>query len=91
MTLECHAQLKYWMTYILRMMRCCTCCSPQMQVGCHRLCRARGIVHLHEFLILLENQGDETDHREVINDDGIYDIRVMDVLPKQVLNAVTEF
>ena len=43
-----------------------------MQMVCHRLCHARGIVHLHEFLIALKNQEDETDRREVINDDGVY-------------------
>ena len=35
-----------------------------------------------------KNQGDETNHRNVINDDGIFDIRVMNVLPKQALTAV---
>ena len=44
----------------------------QMQMFCHRLCHARGIVHLHEFLIALKNQEYERDHREVINDDGVY-------------------
>ena len=63
----------------------------QMQIVCHRLCHARGIVHLNEFLVALKKQEDETGHREVINDDGIYDIRVMDVLTKQVLAAMTEF
>ena len=38
-----------------------------------------------------KNQEDEANHREVINNDGIYDIRVTDVLPKQVLTGVTEF
>ena len=44
----------------------------QMQMVCHRLCHERGIIHLHEFLIALKNQEDETDRREVINDDGVY-------------------
>ena len=44
----------------------------QMQMVCHRLCHAREIVHLHEFLIALKNQEDETDRREVINDDSVY-------------------
>ena len=61
-----------------------------MQLGCHRLCHARGIVHLYEFLVVLKNQEDEIDHREVSNDDGIYDICIMDVLPKQVLAEVIE-
>jgi len=39
---------------------------------------------------VLKNQEDEIDYREVINDDGIYDIRVMNVLPKPMLIAVTE-
>ena len=39
----------------------------------------------------VRNQEDETNRRKVINDDDIYDIRVMDVLPKQVLTAVTKF
>ena len=44
----------------------------QVQIVCHRLCHERGIIHLHEFLITLKNQEDETDRREVINDDGVY-------------------
>ena len=44
----------------------------QVQILCHRLCHARGIVHLHEFLIALKNQEYEIDRREVINDDGLY-------------------
>ena len=70
------------------MMGCCTCCPPQLQTVCHRLYHARGIVQLHELLVALKNQEDETDHRKVINDDGIYDIRIMNVLPKKVLTAV---
>ena len=50
----------------------------------------KGIVHLHEYLVVLKNQEDEIDYREVINDDGIYDIRVMNVLPKEILAEVTE-
>ena len=44
----------------------------QVQIVCHRLYHTRGIVHLNDFLIALKNQVDETDHREVINDDGVY-------------------
>ena len=76
-----------WQTTLL-MMGYCTCCPPQLQTVCHRLYHARGIVQLHELLVALKNQEDETDHRKVINDDGIYDIRIMNVLPKQVLAAV---
>jgi len=39
---------------------------------------------------VLKNREDEIDYREVIKDDGIYDIRVMNVLPKPMLIAVTE-
>ena len=72
------------------MMRCCTCGPPQLQIGCHRLCHARGNVHLREFLVAGNDQEDEVNHRGVINDDGIFDMHVMDVLPKQVLAAMTE-
>ena len=44
----------------------------QMQMLCHRLCHARGIVHLHGSWLRWKNQEDETDRREVINDDGVY-------------------
>jgi hypothetical protein len=62
MTLRRLAQLDHWMTENVARCKC----------FCHRLCHARGIVHLHEFLIALKNQEDETDRREVINDDGVY-------------------
>ena len=39
---------------------------------------------------MLKNQEDEIDYREVINDDGIYDIHVVNVLPKPMLIPVTE-
>ena len=48
----------------------------QVQMFCHRLCHARGIVHLHEHLITLKNQEDETDYQKVINDNSIFDIQV---------------
>ena len=44
----------------------------QVQMVCHRLCHARGIVHLYEFLVVLKKQEDEMNHREVINDDSVY-------------------
>ena len=78
------------MTDILLMMRCCTCCPPQLQIVCHRLCHARGNIHLREFLVAWKDQEDEADHREVINDDGIFDMRVVDVLPKQVLAVMAK-
>ena len=71
-------------------MRCCACRPPLLQIICHGLYHARGIVHLHEISAALKNQEDEIDHREVINDDGIYDIRIMNVLPKPMLVAMTE-
>ena len=42
-----------WHTSLL-VKRCCTCCPPQLQIDCHRLCHEREIIHLHESLILLE-------------------------------------
>ena len=56
----------------------------------HRLCHGRGNVHLREFLVAWKDQEDEADHREVINYDSIFDMRVMDFLPKKVLAAMTE-
>ena len=44
----------------------------QVQIVCHRLCHERGIIHLHEFLITLQNLEDEADRRKAIDDDGIY-------------------
>ena len=79
-----------WHTTLL-VIGCWACRPPQLQIICHGLYHARGIVHLHEFLVALKNQEDEIDHREVINDDFIYDICVMNVLPKQVLAQETEF
>ena len=71
-------------------MGCCACRPPLLQIICHGLYHAKGIIHLHEYLVVLKNQEDEIYYREVINDDGIYDTHVVNVLPKPILVAVTK-
>ena len=90
MTSKHRVEPNYWMIYnfscdgVMRLPPTLVADNLSWTISC------KGIIHLHEYLVVLKNQEDEIVYREVINDDGIYDIRVMNALPKQVLAVVTK-
>ena len=79
MTIKHRVEPNYWMTYssackgVLRLPPTLVADILSWTISCKLNCSP------YDYLVVLKNQEDEIEYWEVINDDGVYDIRIVNV------------